>query len=267
MAISNDGRSGINVTLKGAKGDYYGEGITEFTHKLEMLSARLKNPQPALREAEMLFALMEAEIFQFNGSSPTFGVFNTWRPLAQSTLDKLGPAFANKKPLVGPTGALKRAAENPEFFPIGTKAINIIIDPRKHQTATGNYSNGNNYAYFHQYGIGNNPLRRIIPHPAPPLFIAAVRRVIARYVFEDELIETPHERRADAIVTKVKESSNVEHFHHHGSHNPINERRSVEVEQPRGGFAYRLGRATGKAITNISTVAKKAVSKFKFFGK
>jgi hypothetical protein len=161
-------------------------GLT-FVADLRSMIERIENPDLALLEIEELFTVMEMEVFRNNGAAPSFGHFETWRPLAASTI-KSGNLYGT--PLIR-FGFLQDSATNPKatYF---SHRVNLSIDPRN-TGAGGSYSKGKNYGFFHQYGIGRNPERQVIPDPLPPLFLAAIYKIIDSYITEDLYTEPQHE--------------------------------------------------------------------------
>ena len=148
--------------------------------RLELVKERLVDPQPALNAIVAEFGVMEAERFMNDGSAPDYGV-GMWFPTESSSIkDRETKGGNGRDQTLLNFGYLGRAASNPELDYVGTKAVKLVIDPRRE--APKSYSHGKNYAGFHQMGMGNNPTRKIVE--IKPQFVLIANRIIQYYLIE-----------------------------------------------------------------------------------
>ena len=140
------------------------DATESFAHKLELISARVKDPEQALYTIAEEFSLMEAERFKTGGKAPEWGITSQWEPLSAGFQNDIGDNFAStvaerfnkggngkNQPLVN-FGYLANAAIDPQFESFGQKSLNLVIDPSNR--APIDYSRGTNYGIMHQDGIG-----------------------------------------------------------------------------------------------------------------
>jgi len=132
----------------GANSGFYAKNLQNVAVKLQMYSAALKNPAPALMQIEELFIAMEEERFRNYGAAPEFGISEQWQPISDKTIQSR-KGSSDDHPLVN-FGYLRDAAVSPII--INTpKSASISIDPRK-KGAPEDYSHNEDYGYFHQTG-------------------------------------------------------------------------------------------------------------------
>ena len=132
----------------GANSGFYAKNLQNVAVKLQMYSAALNNPAPALTQIEELFIAMEAERFANYGAAPGFGISEQWQSISDRTVETR-KGNGGDHPLVN-FGYLRDAAVSPII--INTpKSASISIDPRK-KGAPSDYSNDKDYGYFHQTG-------------------------------------------------------------------------------------------------------------------
>jgi hypothetical protein len=136
------------------------DGESTITAKLQMLAAKLKNPQPVLNEIKNLFETMEAQRFSNGGAASEFGISDHWQENADRTiLDK-----GHDTVLVN-YGFLEDAAVHPEWQTVGQKGLRAIIDPRnsikKDPSVFKAYGwTVGNYGYRHQMGTSRGGIKR-----------------------------------------------------------------------------------------------------------
>ena len=182
-------------------------GVDETIAKLRMVEKRLENLQPALNEVRTLFSMMEKEIFNNNGSAPSFGVFNPWPGLADSTNKRIGANFTGR-PLIN-QGYLKDSAENPSVRFFGTNSMDLTVDPRK-KGAPKKYSHDFNYGYFHQVDHGGNPPHReFIPtktmQDPKSIWSRAVNKIMGQYVTDGFMTRSGKaDSTADSLSKRAK---------------------------------------------------------------
>jgi len=132
----------------GANSGFYAKNLQNVAVKLQMYSAALKNPAPALMQIEELFIAMEEERFRNYGAAPEFGISEQWQSISDKTVQSR-KGSGDDHPLVN-FGYLRDAAVSPII--INTpKSASISIDPRK-KDAPEDYSHKQDYGYFHQTG-------------------------------------------------------------------------------------------------------------------
>jgi len=189
------------------------DGVDEIKFKLELISARLEDPEPALYTIAEEFSLMEASRFKNGGSAPAWGITDKWKPISAGYKNDVGDNFAstvaersnkggNKKnqPLVN-HGYLAAAAVDPQFEPFGSKGLNLIIDPSNR--APADYSNAINYGAFHQDGNGiggrgNPPPKRQFVTITPEFLV--ISKKIVEYFLLDGVAQ---KKRAKEFYTPM----------------------------------------------------------------
>ena len=152
--------------------------------RFDIIRERLIDPQPALNAIVGEFGLMEATRFMNRGAAPEFEIMNEWEPDLDATLKERKNQGGNNdsRPLLN-FGYLARAASNPELEYVGTKSVNMIINPQRESTDK-KYSKGKNYGAFHQVGMGNNPRRQFVE--MTPQFIYFANEILIFYIFKGE---------------------------------------------------------------------------------
>jgi hypothetical protein len=161
----------------GSPQGFYAKNLQNVAVKLQMYSAALKNPMPALSQIEELFIAMEEERFLNYGAAPMFGIPQQWESLADSTvLSKQG--YGGDRPLVN-FGYLHQAAVTPIIVNTPKSAV-VTIDPRK-TGAPQNYSRGKDYGYFHQTGDNESGIAREII-TITPAFKEEAMRIMQSYI-------------------------------------------------------------------------------------
>jgi len=157
--------------------------FANFAARLDIVKERLENPQPAINSIVAEFGLMEAQRFTNSGFAPEFGINEMWLPISDKTrYNRKSEGNKNADQVLLNFGYLARAASNPQLNYVGTKAVKMIIDPRRE--APAGYSHKSNYGEFHQYGLGNNPRREIVT--ITPKFIIIANKIIKFYVLHGE---------------------------------------------------------------------------------
>jgi len=206
----------------------YGQGVfknsnafKDISSRLELVKERLKDPQPALNSIVAEFGMMEARRFMSGGYAPEFGIKTFWSSLSEgygygsnwSTYSERAVKGGNPSDTALLNfGYLAKAASDPNLKYVGTKAIEMTIDPNRE--APGGYSHNHNYGAVHQLGLGNNPKRQFVT--IRPTFIAIANRIIKFYVLEGTAKEQKRENvkipsnsyRTDALKRDLRKFEN-----------------------------------------------------------
>jgi hypothetical protein len=252
-----DGRTGARASMKTVVGQTQmasGSWSNSIETKLQLFASRLKNPEPALQEVEVLFSMMEREIFANNGSAPTFGYSHDWQGFSENSRgNKTGKVMINY-------GYLKASAENP-IVKITGKTLVADIDPRHFGAGTGkkSYSRGHNYGAFHQKGTDNMPARPIIPEVPPPIFLEACRNIVYRYMADNIQVVDPESKNATAQTLATRATNKTKRSKKSGynyktdhTRKPIKKRTSIDGDKPKSS-----GRSAVKSTQSRSTKTTK----------
>jgi len=156
-------------------------------YRLELISARLQDPKPALAKVAEEFALMEKQRFMNRGRAPEFGINQEWKALQPYTIQRRAREGGNPmdQPLLN-RGFLARAASTPSVNYFGTKSLSIYIDVSK---ADAKYNpKHKNYGVYHQNGdgrggMGNPPPKREFV-TITPTFVEIAAKILQFYVME-----------------------------------------------------------------------------------
>jgi hypothetical protein len=252
-----DGRTGARASMKTVVGQNQmanGSWSETIETKLQLFASRLKNPEPALQEVEILFSMMEREIFANNGNAPSFGYSHNWAGFSENSKgNKTGKVMINY-------GYLKASAENP-VIKITNKTLIADIDPRHYGAGTTkkSYSRGRNYGVYHQTGTNNMPARPIVPEVPPPIFLEACRNIVYRYMADDIQVVDPESKNATAQTLATKATNKTKRSKKSGynyktnhTRKPIKKRASVDGDKPKAS-----GRSAVKSTQSRSTKTTK----------
>lgn len=155
-------RRGGNISgvRGGADTTFSIDGESTVSAKLQVLAAKLKNPEPVLNEIKNLFEEMEAQRFSDGGPAPEFGISESW----QSNSPEYAATKSDERVLVN-YGFLEDAATHPEWQTVGQKGLRAIIDPRNSIKRNPSVFKAygwtvGNYGYLHQTGTARHGVKR-----------------------------------------------------------------------------------------------------------
>jgi len=174
-----------------AKGRVYITGLDKLEAYLGIVQKRLLDARPVLKEIAVMFSAMEAQRFASQGAS-NFGT-STWSNITQATQTRRG--YPDRKGGVAPGGYtaldahgfLKEAAINPtiEYSDVGSKMMNLTIDPASKGSRTTYRRNGNvNYGAVQESGDSHTPQRMFVE--ITPQFRLMAKNIAANYFLAKE---------------------------------------------------------------------------------
>ena len=208
-------------------------------YRLELISARLQDPKPALAKVAEEFALMEKQRFMNRGRAPEFGINQEWKALSPYTIERRAREGGNPmdQPLLN-RGFLARAASTPSVDYFGTKSLSIYIDV---SNVDAQYNpKHENYGVFHQTGK-NRPLREFVT--ITPQFVEIAAKILQFYVMEGKGSKAQEKNLKIPSNSSVKSKVEVQARSHE-----LRVQRSAKAAEKRAGSTQTFLKNTRKEL-------------------